>query len=154
MAIIGRNYIGDSLKFEHKMQLWNFCQVTDSYLPFSEIPFLVLLQKCIDTCCLRHKNIDETELSLSDFLKKYYPRGFKLNKKVLSDKKTNYVVNINTVRFKHRCSFPSPYNPIEMTAFVMTMRACYKWLISSHNEDDTNILIDRLNEIQRMVWEI
>lgn len=149
-----QRYKADCLSGDQYCQLIRFARATQPYLPFKEIAFIELIKICALFSSRFWWNeggpVDSLKKDLQKFKQIYYPYGFKINKNILSSEQYGMMYRLRNPRFKVLC-LPEAYDPIEKIAFVKTQRACYKWLTSLDNEQNTDAFIDRIKMIATLV---
>ena len=92
---------------------------------------------------------DDLKHKVMLFLTKYYPSGFKKNKKGLSDTCNKELLKYRKPRFKR--DFLGEYEPIERIWFILALRACHSFLLSGHLMGDIDQFAYKLEKIALMM---
>lgn len=145
-----------SLSYKQSIQFFNFTQRTASHIHRDKSPLIELMNlACV--YCTRIRLMDDTkyrqslEVELYNFGAKYYPFGFKPNRNNIE-----YNISVMSTMNKVRNSYPRftagftprDYKPIEKIAFIMSLRACYKYITGEISRDK---FIDKLDGIRVII---
>ena len=124
-------------------QILRLSRKTQSFLCSDTSTFIELIK-----ISQRSSNTGYLKIAIDQFKSKYYPKGYKENKKVLNQKQANMVYEYELPRFQ---PFYKPYREIEMTAFIRVVRACRDYMFSVMSEEDTNLLTNRIEKSYELV---
>ena len=131
-------------------QVYSIAEETQSYLPFKEVSVFkmtdIVARYC--NCCL--PDIKDLKENLLKFRNKYYSIGFKPNK-YLSDDQRTQVLAYRKPRFILGINLYKPANPIEKIAFIRALRACRDYIRSGFSDDAFNVLVKKLDNITLLI---
>ena len=124
-------------------QLRSISEKVQPYLPFTEVAFLELIK--IASAIIFNKGFNNSHLSVRNglvrFKNKFYMNGLKINTHCLTDEQYKYLWQFDTPRMD---AFMTKYKPIERDVFVMTFRACKRYMITGMTKESEDTLIERL----------
>ena len=138
VRILFPNYNPDPLSVKQFFQMQSFAKDVQTYLPYQSTTLLDFMSIAYNYCLkTRQNSLDNMACYRDDFrhkvmlfLTKYYPNGFKKNKKGLSDTCYKELLKYRKPRFKR--DFLGEYEPIERIWFILALRACHSFLLSGH----------------------
>ena len=132
------NYI-TCLTGKQYRQLISISEQAQPYLPFTEVAFLELMK--IASAIIFNKGFNNSDLSVRSglvrFKSKFYFHGMKVNTRRLTDEQYKYLM--------------TRYKPIERDVFVMTFRACKRYMITGMTKESEDTLIERLISIANLM---
>lgn len=133
-----------------------FCQLRSTsekvqpYLPFTEVSFLELIK--IASAMILNKGFNNSDRSVRSglvrFKSKFYMNGLKINTHNLTDEQYKNLWQFYSPRMNE---FMIEYKPIERDVFVMTFRACKRYMITGMTQESENTLIERLFSISNLM---
>lgn len=131
-------------------QLRDISEKMQPYLPFTEVVFLELVK--IASTIIFNKGFNNSDLSVRSglvrFKSKFYIHGMKVNTHRLTDEQYKYLWQFYTPRMD---AFMTRYKPIERDVFVMTFRACKRYMITGMTKESEDMLIERLISISNLM---
>lgn len=140
----------EQLSYKQHSQFVLFCTNAQSYLPHQDkMTFMDLLEIAYNYCLQMDWKTKRQwyKEKLEKFHTRHYPKGVKLGKGNLKDDHLKYIDSVWRPRFANNpLDACRPYREIERVAFLMTARACYKYL-TNQNED---AFFSKLDEIRSM----
>ena len=143
------NYV-TCLTVKQFCQLRSISEKVQPYLPFTEVAFLELVK--IASLIIFNKGFNDSDLSvrsgLVGFKNKFYMNGLKMNTRCLTDRQYKYLWQFSTPRMKDSMT---EYKPIERDVFVMTFRACKRYMITGMTKESEETLIERLLSIANLM---
>ena len=157
VRILVPNYNPDPLSVKQFFQMQSFAKDVQTYLPYQSTTLLDFMSIAYNYCLkTRQNSLDNMACYRDDFrhkvmlfLTKYYPNGFKKNKKGLSDTCYKELLKYRKPRFKR--DFLGEYEPIERIWFILALRACHSFLLSGHLIGDINQFAYKLEKIALMM---
>lgn len=143
------NYI-TCLTCKQYRQLISISEQAQPYLPFTEVAFLELMK--IASAIIFNKGFNNSDLSVRSglvrFKSKFYFHGMKVNTRRLTDEQYKYLWQFYAPRM---AAFMTRYKPIERDVFVMTFRACKRYMITGMTKESEDTLIERLISIANLM---
>lgn len=149
------NYTPQTMSDDQYYQMVVLARESQSYLPFKNVALFDLIRisyyHCISLRNSKVKDMDDHEQFYSDvntFLRKYYPDGFRKNNRCLSPEQLKIVKGYRSPRFNGGLS---EYDPIELIAYIKTMRACRDFLFSKQEQADYSVFAEKLVTVAIMM---
>lgn len=149
------NYTPQAMSDDQYYQMVTLASEVQPYLPFKNVALFDLIKisyyHCISLRSSKVKDMNDHEQFYSEvntFLRKYYPDGFKKNSRCLSQDQLRIVRSHQSPRLNGGLS---EYDPIELIAFIKTMRACRDFLFSIQEQSDYLIFAEKLVTVAIMM---
>lgn len=142
-----------TLSAKQFFQLLRTAQSIQPYLPFKEIAFIELLKIASYTIQnVRRVDMDDIfSCQLEQFKRKFYGiHGLTIRRKRLSDAQN---MELNDYYRPRMAAAFDYYRPIERIAFVMTVRACKRYMIKGMTNEAEDVLLNKLLAIADMMKE-
>lgn len=157
VRILVPNYNPDPLSEKQFFQMYCCAKDVQTYLPYQSTTLLDFMSIAYNYCLKTQRNSldnmtcyrDDLRHKVMLFLTKYYPSGFKKNKKGLSDTCNKELLKYRKPRFKR--DFLGEYEPIERIWFILALRACHSFLLSGHLMGDIDQFAYKLEKIALMM---
>lgn len=149
------NYTLQAMSDDQYYQMVVLASEVQPYLPFKNVALFDLIRiscyHCISLRNLKVEKMNDHEQFYSEvntFLRKYYPDGFKKNSRRLSPEQLKIVKTYRSPRFNGGLS---EYDPIELIAYIKTMRACRDFLFSKQKQQDYSDFAEKLVTVAIMM---
>lgn len=149
------NYTPQAMSDDQLYQMVVLAGEVQPYLPFKNVALFDLIRisyhHCLSLRGFKVEKMNDHEQFYSEvktFLRKYYPDGFKKNTRCLSMEQLKVVRSYQSPRFNGGLS---EYDPIELIAFLKTMRACRDFLFSKQEQSDYSVFAEKLVTVAIMM---
>ena len=143
------NYV-TCLTVKQFYQLRSISEKMQPYLPFTEVAFIELLK--IASTIILNKGFNNSDLAVRSalvrFKNKFYMYGLKINTHDLTTEQYKYLWQFDSPRMD---AFMTKYKPIERDVFVMTFRACKRYMITGMTKESEDALIEKLISISNLM---
>lgn len=138
------------LTYKQYNQLRSISEKMQPYLPFTEIAFIELVK--VASAIIFNKGFNNSvttvETGLVRFKQKFYINGLKINTRPLTGEQYKSLRQFDSPRMD---AFMTKYKPIERDVFVMTFRACKRYMITGMTKESEETLIERLLSISNLM---
>lgn len=152
------NYTPQTMSDDQFYQMVVLASEVQPYLPFKNVALFDLIKiSYYHSISLRNSKVEDMNdhkrfySDVKTFLRKYYPDGFKKNTRRLSNEQLKIVKTYQSPRFDGGLS---DYDPVELIAFIKTMRACRDFLFSKQEQQDYSDFAEKLVTVAIMMKSI